>query len=76
LVRDGDRIEIDVAARTIHWDVTEAEAAIRKAAWVPPEPRFARGYGKLFSEQVTQANEGCDFRFLHHGPRTPEPDIF
>ena len=76
LVRDGDLIELDVPARRIHWHVSESEAAVRRAAWTPPEPRFARGYGKLFSEQVTQANEGCDFRFLHHGPRTPEPDIF
>lgn len=76
LVRDGDLIELDVPARRIHWHVSESEAAVRRAAWTPPEPRFARGYGKLFSEQVTQANEGCDFRFLHHGPSTPEPDIF
>lgn len=76
LVRDGDLIELDVPARRIHWHVSESEAAARRTAWTPPEPRFSRGYGKLFSEQVTQANEGCDFRFLHHGPRTPEPDIF
>ncbi len=75
-VRDGDRIELDVPARRISWLVSDDEAAARRAAWKPREPRFARGYGKLFSEQVTQANEGCDFRFLHHGPPTPEPDIF
>ena len=76
LVRDGDLIELDVASRRIHWHVTNEEIAKRRAAWKPAEPRFARGYGKLFSEQVTQANEGCDFKFLHHGPPTPEPDIF
>ena len=76
LVRDGDLIELDVAGRRIHWHVTNEEIAKRRAAWKPAEPRFARGYGKLFSEQVTQANEGCDFKFLHHGPPTPEPDIF
>ena len=76
LVRDGDLIELDVANRRIHWHVAEDEIARRRAEWKPAEPRFARGYGKLFSEQVTQANEGCDFKFLHHGPPTPEPDIF
>ncbi|MFM8357760.1 MAG: dihydroxy-acid dehydratase, partial [Verrucomicrobiota bacterium] len=76
LVRDGDPIELDVPARRLHWDVSEAEIARRRADWRAPAPRFARGYGRLFSEQVTQAHEGCDFRFLHHGPPTPEPDIF
>ncbi len=76
LVKDGDLIELDVAGRRIHWHVADDEIARRRAAWKPAEPRFARGYGKLFSEQVTQANEGCDFKFLHHGPPTPEPDIF
>ena len=76
LVRDGDLIEVDVPNRRIHWHVADDEITRRRAEWKPAEPRFARGYGKLFSEQVTQANEGCDFKFLHHGPPTPEPDIF
>ncbi len=76
LVQDGDLIELDIAARRLHWQVTDEEAARRRAAWKPPEPRFARGYGWLFAREVTQAPEGCDFRFLHHGPPTPEPDIF
>jgi hypothetical protein len=29
----------------------------------------------LFSEHVSQANEGCDFDFLEHGPPTPDPEI-
>jgi dihydroxy-acid dehydratase len=28
----------------------------------PPVP--ARGYGKLYAEQILGADEGCDFRFL------------
>lgn len=76
LVRDGDEIELDVPARRIHWHVSEDEAARRRAEWKVPEPRFSRGYGRLFSGEVTQANEGCDFRFLHHGPSTPDPEIF
>ena len=75
-VQDGDLIELDVAGRRLHWHVSYEEIARRRAAWKAPAPRFARGYGKLFSEEVTQAHEGCDFRFLHHGPPTPEPDIF
>ena len=30
----------------------------------PPPPHYDRGYGRMFLEHVTQANEGCDFDFL------------
>jgi dihydroxy-acid dehydratase len=76
LVRDGDLIELDVNARRIHLHVSDAELAARKAAWKPPERRFERGYGQLFVDQITQAHEGCDFKFLHWGKPTPEPDIY
>ena len=76
LVRDGDMIELDVEARKIHLHVNDAELARRREAWKPPAPKFDRGYGQLFSQQITQANEGCDFRFLHGGRTTPEPEIY
>src|ERR1044071_156177 len=74
-VRDGDLIELDVQERRIHLRVSDEELARRRAAWRPPERREARGYGSLFAEHVTQADRGCDFDFLHAGPRTPEPEI-
>ncbi len=77
LVQDGDWIELDVAARRIHLDVSDAELARRRAAWQPRPARFDRGYGQLFANEITQANEGCDFRFLHPtGTPCGEPDIF
>jgi dihydroxy-acid dehydratase len=76
LVRDGDLIELDVAARRIHLHVSDAELARRRESWRPPERRFDRGYGSLFADQCTQAHEGCDFRFLHAGKPIAEPDIF
>jgi len=74
LVRDGDLIELDVAARKLELKVSEQELAQRKAAWKPRPPHYSRGYGKIFSEHITQANRGCDFDFLHHGAPTPDPD--
>jgi dihydroxy-acid dehydratase len=56
-------------------DVSEEELAQRRSEWQPRPARFDRGYGKLFAEEITQANEGCDFRFLHAGTPTPEPAI-
>jgi dihydroxy-acid dehydratase len=76
LVRTGDKIELDVAARKIHLHVSEADLAERRKQWKPPEKKFTRGYGHLFAGEVTQANEGCDFKFLHAGAPTAEPDIY
>ena len=64
LVRNGDRITLDVAARTIDLDVPEAELVKRRAEWKQPEKRFERGYGWMFSKHIKQANEGCDFDFM------------
>jgi dihydroxy-acid dehydratase len=68
LVRTGDLIELDVPARKLNLLVSEAELAERRRAWQPPPSRFDRGYGKLFSEHVTQADKGCDFDFLEPLP--------
>ncbi|HEU0203287.1 MAG TPA: L-arabinonate dehydratase [Burkholderiaceae bacterium] len=76
LVQDGDLIEIDIPARRLELHVSAEELARRRAAWSPPEPRYQRGYGALFSQHVTQANEGCDFAFLASREAVPEPDIY
>jgi dihydroxy-acid dehydratase len=75
LVRDGDLISLDVEARTLTLEVSAEELAARKAAWGQAPQRIERGYLSLFLREVTQADEGCDFRFLHAGSPTPEPAI-
>jgi dihydroxy-acid dehydratase len=74
-VRDGDLIEIDVEARRLQLHVDDAELARRRAGWKMPAPRFARGFGALYTRHVTQADKGCDFDFLEGAAPTPEPDI-
>ncbi len=63
-VQTGDEIELDVPGRTIELRVDEGEVQRRLATRKPPPPRYRRGYGRLFLDQVTQAHLGCDFRFL------------
>jgi dihydroxy-acid dehydratase len=74
-VETGDEIEVDVAARSIHLAVSEEELNRRRAAWQAPAPRYARGYGAMFSQHIGQADEGCDFDFLQGTAPTAEPEI-
>ncbi len=78
LLRTGDIVSIDVAARSIRMEVSDDELARRRAAWTPPEPRYGRGYGWVYTKHIQQANEGCDFDFLRteFGVRVPEPAIY
>ena len=63
-IRTGDRIRLDVQARTLDAVVDDAELAKRRAAWTPPAQKDERGYRRLYEEHVLQANEGCDLDFL------------
>jgi len=76
LVRDGDPIDLDVPDRRIDLLVARDELERRRTEWRPPEPFFARGYGRLFAQHVMSADQGCDFDFLLDGPATPEPKIY
>ena len=69
LVNTGDVIELDVPARKLHLDVSDAELAKRRAKWVAPEPP-KRGYYKLYVEHVQQADKGADLDFLVGGSGT------
>jgi dihydroxy-acid dehydratase len=76
LVEDGDVIELDIPGRRLSLQVGEEELARRRAAWKRPPPPFARGYGAIFAQHITQANEGCDFDVLEAGAApAPEPEI-
>ena len=64
IVRDGDEIELDVAARRLELLVSDGEIKKRLASWRPPKPHYTRGYGRMFLDHILQADEGCDFDFL------------
>jgi dihydroxy-acid dehydratase len=74
-VRDGDVIELDVAERRLELKVSGAELARRRAEWKMPPPRFERGYGALYQQHITQADQGCDFDFLEGTAPTAEPEM-
>ena len=76
IVATGDWISLDVPGRTLTLLVGDAELARRRAAWQPPAAKAVRGYGWLFLDETTQADRGCDFRFLERGDPPAEPEIF
>lgn len=78
LVRDGDLIELDVPARKLNVLISDEEMARRKSAWQAPPQKFDRGFGKMYSAHILQANEGCDFDFLETKSNTvasSDPEI-
>jgi dihydroxy-acid dehydratase len=75
LVKTGDTIEVDVGKRLLQVDIGADELERRKAQWVRPKPRLARGYGAMFAAHIEQADLGCDFDFLSRPGRLAEPEI-
>ena len=61
-VEDGDRIRIDLGARTLDLLVDEDELARRRAEWEPLPPRYTRGVLAKYTKLVGSASRGavCD----------------
>ncbi|MDX3984358.1 MAG: dihydroxy-acid dehydratase [Achromobacter sp.] len=78
LVQAGDIIAIDVPGRQIRLEVSDDELSRRRAQWHAPPARFGRGYGKMFTDHILQADQGCDMDVLltQAGECAGEPDIF
>jgi len=67
LVKNGDLIELNVGKKSLVLQVSEEELAKRRKQWTAPEPASDRGYVNLFINNVEQADQGCDFKFLKGG---------
>jgi dihydroxy-acid dehydratase len=59
LVKDGDRIKIDIPAKTLTLLVDEAELSRRKADWRAPEPKIKHGYLARYSRMVSSGSTGA-----------------
>lgn len=77
LVRDGDLITLDTAARRLHLHIDDDELQVRRTLWKKPKPHYPRGFGRLSAEHITQADQGCDFDFLEKtNEAVADPDIY
>jgi dihydroxy-acid dehydratase len=59
LVQSGDRIRIDIPARSLEVLVDAPELARRQAAWVKPRPKITKGWLGRYAHLVTSANRGA-----------------
>ncbi len=59
LLKDGDRIIIDADKRVLSVDLSEAELAQRKTAWIAPELKYKSGVLYKYAKSVSTASEGC-----------------
>ena len=64
VVKNGDMIEVDVPARRVHLDITDAELQARLADWKPTHERPESGYAWLHQQHVQGADTGADLDFL------------
>ncbi len=58
-VREGDIIEIDVAARKLHVEVAAVDFTYRRQGWTPPVPRYQRGVMAKYANTVSSAAQGA-----------------
>ena len=59
LVRKGDQVSIDAAARSITLDVSDSELAERRRAWTAPPLKAVRGTLAKYIRTVSSASTGC-----------------
>jgi dihydroxy-acid dehydratase len=59
LVEEDDTITIDAEQRLLQLNISEQEFERRRAAWVPPAPRYARGVLAKYAAQVSSSSIGA-----------------
>jgi dihydroxy-acid dehydratase len=59
LVREGDRITVDVDRRVLDLEVDAAEIARRRTGWSRPAPRYTSGVLAKYAALVTSASLGA-----------------
>ncbi len=62
IVRDGDRITIDIPGRKLNVNLTESEIRKRLSTWKPPAPKIKSGWLVRYARNVTSASTGAVMR--------------
>lgn len=59
LVKEGDKITLDINNYKIHLDVSDEELARRRSEWKAPEPKVKDGYLSRYAKLVSSADKGA-----------------
>jgi dihydroxy-acid dehydratase len=59
VIRDDDKIEIDIPGRRIEVKLTDTEIKTRLAKWHKPQPKFRTGYLSRYAKLVSSASTGA-----------------
>ncbi len=59
LVREGDKITLDINNYKIHLEVSDEELARRRAEWKAPAPKVSTGYLARYAKLVSSADKGA-----------------
>ena len=63
IIRDGDRIVIDIESRQLNLMVPQEEIEARLKAWKRPEPKFKKGWLGLYCKIAASGSEGAVLKF-------------
>ena len=63
IVKDGDRIVIDVEKRQLDLQVPQEEIEARLKAWKRPEPKFKKGWLGLYCKIASSGSEGAVLKY-------------
>jgi dihydroxy-acid dehydratase len=59
LIKDGDKLSIDIPGRKLHLQISDEEMAKRKSEWKPMPPKVTTGYLARYAKLVTSADRGA-----------------
>ena len=59
LLKEGDIISLDVNARTLTVEITDAEMEARRKAWQAPKPNYTKGVMAKYARVVADASNGA-----------------
>jgi dihydroxy-acid dehydratase len=59
LIREGETIVVDIAGKTLHCEIDEAELSRRRESWQPPPPKITTGYIARYARMVGSGSSGA-----------------
>jgi dihydroxy-acid dehydratase len=59
IIRNGDRIRIDIPRRKIDLMLSDGEIKMRLSQWRSPEPKIKKGYLSRYAKMVSSAGKGA-----------------